>query len=163
MRWVGPGWVVAALCALLVLRLVFTNLRAAPLGMTMALACVGVAMGLTALYDQSLSVRLYPVFMNLAMLIAFVVTLVRGPSMIERLARLMEPDLPESGVRYTRKVTMVWAAFFVSNGAFAAWTALYADWRTWSLYNGLISYIAMGALFGGELIVRHFVRARAPA
>lgn len=160
MRWVGPEWVVAALCILLLLRLVSANLRATPLGLTIALAGVAAAMGLSALLAPALSVRLYPVFMNVAMLIAFAATLARGPSMIERLARIVEPDLPEAGVRYTRNVTKVWVGFFVINGAIAAWTALYADWALWSLYNGLIAYVAMGMLFGVELIVRHFVRAK---
>ena len=162
-RMVGPGWVVAALCAFLVLRIAFTKLQAAPLGMTAALAGVAGAMALAALYDRELSVRLYPVFMNIAMLIAFAASIVKGPSMIERFARIMEPDLPERAVRYTRKVTMVWTGFFALNGAIAAWTAFYADWHVWSLYNGLIAYIAMGLLFGVEMIVRHFVHANASA
>lgn len=159
-RWVGPGWVVAGLCALLALRVAFSGMRKTPPLMTAALAGVAGAMGLAALYDEALSVRLYPVFMNLAMLIAFAATLARGPSMIERIARLMEPDLPDSGVRYTRKVTMVWSGFFALNGAIALWTALYAEWRVWTLYNGVIAYVAMGLLFGGEWIVRRGVRAK---
>ena len=38
------------------------------------------------------------------------------------------------------------------------WTALYADWRTWALYNGVIAYVAMGALFAVEFAVRWIVR-----
>lgn len=81
--------------------------------------------------------------------------------MIERFARLHEPDLPESGVRYTRKVTFVWCAFFILNGAAALWTALQASLELWALYNGLIAYVLMGALLGGEFLVRGFVRKRA--
>jgi len=117
--------------------------------------------GLVALYDHELSVRLYPALMNASMLAAFAQTLWRGPSMIERFARLAEPNLPESGVRYTRLVTWVWVVFFIVNGAIAAWTAFYADWPLWTLYNGLIAYIAMGVLFAGEWLVRPLVRRAA--
>jgi uncharacterized membrane protein len=96
--------------------------------------------------------------MNTAMLLTFGYTLWRGPPMIERFARIVEPNLPESGVRYTRVVTWVWVAFFLINGLVATYTALYSDWSTWTLYNGLIAYLGMGLLFGGELLVRPFFR-----
>jgi uncharacterized membrane protein len=160
-RLVGPSWVVAGLCGLLVLRSVAGLKQKIPAALTYAMLGVAVMMAAAALYDRDLSVRLYPAFMNLAMLIAFAQTLIVGPSMIERFARLMEPNLAESGVRYTYRVTWVWVAFFAVNGAIAVWTALYADWRTWTLYNGVIAYVAMGVLFAGELLVRRVVRSRA--
>jgi uncharacterized membrane protein len=102
--------------------------------------------------------RLYPAFMNAAMLLAFAQTLISPPSMIERFARLVEPDLPESGVRYTRAVTWIWVGFFIVNGAIAGYTAVYSSWETWTLYNGVVAYVAMGALFLGEFLVRPFFR-----
>jgi len=42
----------------------------------------------------------------------------------------------------------------------ALWTALYASHATWALYNGLVAYLLMGALFAGEWWVRQRVRAR---
>jgi uncharacterized membrane protein len=99
--------------------------------------------------------------MNASMLAAFAQTLWRGPSMIERFARLVEPELPECGVRYARTVTWIWVLFFIVNGAIAVWTALYATWTAWTLYNGLIAYIAMGVLFGGEWLVRPLARRAA--
>ncbi len=157
-RTFGPGWVLVALFALLALRSVLGVAKKTPGGLTYGLILVAGALALVALYDRDLSVRLYPAFMNAAMLLAFAQTLWRGPSMIERFARLVEPELPASGVRYTRAVTWVWCGFFLINGAFATWTALYADWGIWTLYNGVIAYIAMGVLFLGELLVRPFFR-----
>lgn len=160
---IGPLVVIACLCILLVLRGFLGVARKAPLALTLSMLGVAGAMGVAAAFDRPLSVRLYPAFMNLALLIAFGLSLLRGPSMIERLARLHEPDLPQSGVRYTRRVTYVWVGFFALNGTIAAWTALYADWRGWTLYNGLIAYGAMAALFGVEFAVRRVVRKRAGA
>ena len=157
-RRLGPGWVVLALCVLILLRLVLGLGRRVPLTATVSMAIAAATLGLVALVDTQRSVRLYPVFMNAAALAAFAATLVKPPSMIERLARLHDPDLPESGVRYTRRVTWVWCGFFVVNGAIALWTALAASWQVWTFYNGMLAYAAMGALLGGEWVVRQFVR-----
>jgi len=57
-------------------------------------------------------------------------------------------------VRYTRQVTRIWCAFFAVNALIAAWTALWATREVWALYNGFFAYLAMGALFAGEWILR---------
>ncbi len=98
----------------------------------------------------------YPIFMNVLMFSLFAASLLRPPSVIERLARLRHSDLPPEGVVYTRRVTLVWCGFFIVNGAIAAWTALAASRETWALYNGLISYLLMGALFAGEWLFRRW-------
>jgi uncharacterized membrane protein len=101
--------------------------------------------------------RLYPASISASMLILFGTTLLRPPTMIERFARLHEPDLSPIAVRYTRQVTQVWCLFFVFNGAIATYTALAASREAWALYNGFISYILMGTLFAGERVVRRRV------
>src|SRR5690606_36147533 len=100
--------------------------------------------------DDTLLLKLYPVLVNAVLLCAFAASLWRPPSVIERLARLAEPNLPAEGVRYTAAVTRVWCAFFVLNGAAALYTALFTDERAWALYNGLVAYMLMGALLLGE-------------
>ncbi|MNJ71634.1 hypothetical protein D3C77_682010 [compost metagenome] len=75
-------------------------------------------------------------------------------TLVERLARLTDPDLPPAGVRYTRTVTRVWCGFFVLNGTLAAATIWHGDLALWSLYNGLVSYLLMGLLMGAEYLVR---------
>ena len=157
---IGPIPVVAALCLLLVLRVAFGWGKGVPLGMALAPLVVALLMGLMMIWDAHRAVRFYPVFMNGAMLAAFAASLFKGQSMIERLARIAEPDLPEAGVRYTRKVTMVWCGFLLLNGLVALWTALYASLEVWTAYNGFVAYLLMGALFGGEFLVRKWVRGR---
>ena len=109
---------------------------------------------LTVLTNSEMLLRLYPAAVNLGMLALFGMSLAFPPSMVERFARLGEPDLPDRAVRYTRRVTQVWCAFFVANGAAAVYTALYAGRDAWALYNGFIAYLLMGALFGGEWLIR---------
>jgi uncharacterized membrane protein len=110
--------------------------------------------------NQTLPLKLYPVLVSAVMLAVFGLSLLHPPSAIERLARLREPDLPDAAIAYTRKVTMVWCAFFIGNGAIALATATWASNQVWALYTGLISYVLMGLLFGGEWLVRRRLRDR---
>lgn len=114
----------------------------------------------TALLNLSLPLKLYPVLVNLALLAVFGLSLVRGPSVAERLARLQEPDLDPRGVSYTRRVTQVWCGFFLLNGGLALATALWGSEQVWALYNGLIAYVLIGTLMGAEWLVRRRLRAR---
>jgi uncharacterized membrane protein len=123
----------------------------------------GVLAVLTAVLNQNLPLKLYPVLVNAALLAVFGLSLLRGPSFVERLARLTEPNLDAHGVAYTRRVTQVWCGFFVLNGSIALASAVWGSERQWALYNGLISYVLMGALMGGEWLLRQYVRAKASA
>lgn len=124
-----------------------------------AFAGLGLA-AVTALSNHSLPLKLYPVAINAALLLLFGLSLWRGPSVVERLARLHEPELDASGVAYTRRVTQVWCGFFIVNGALALATSLWASERVWAVYNGLIAYVLIGLLMAGEWCVRRRVRAR---
>ena len=103
--------------------------------------------------DETL-LRLYPAALSAAFLLVFGLSLVRPPTVVERLARLRNPELPAAGVRYTRQVTQVWCAFFIVNGLIAVWTAVWSSREVWAVYNGFIAYLAMGALFAGEWLLR---------
>jgi uncharacterized membrane protein len=107
--------------------------------------------------NSELLLRIYPSLVNLGLLIAFGATLVRGPSMIEKFARLGKPDLPPGAVRHTWRVTQVWCGFFALNGAFSAYTALSWSRANWSLYNGAIAYGLVGVLLVAEVIWRYLV------
>ena len=82
------------------------------------------------------------------------------PIMIERFARLREHVITERIRRYTHHVTCVWIVFFLLNGSASAWTALWGSREQWMLYNGVISYGLIAALFGLEFLLRQRVRAR---
>ena len=111
-------------------------------------------------FNAALPLKLYPALVNAAMLLLFGLSLRFPPTAVERLARLQEPDLPPEAVAYTRRVTQMWCGFFILNGGIAVITALWSSERVWALYNGLIAYVLMGALFAGEWLVRQRVKAR---
>ena len=128
-----------------------------------AAALAAVLAGAGALGDQWGPLKLYPALVNLVMFGLFAMSLWRGPSVVERLARLRETNFPPAAIAYTRRVTQVWCGFFVVNGLIAVATALWASAAAWALYNGLLSYVAMGLLMGGEMLVRRRVRGRIAA
>ena len=115
--------------------------------------------GISAMASNSpVLLQYYPVCMNALMLTMFLTSLFRPPSIIEQIARIKTPDLPEAGVSYTRKVTMVWCGFFAVNGTIALYTILDTTMAFWAVYNSLISYSLMGLLFAGEYLVRRNVQ-----
>jgi uncharacterized membrane protein len=116
--------------------------------------------GVTALTNSETLLRLYPAAVSLGMLALFGLSLKFPPSMVERFARLDDPALPPDGVRYTRRVTQVWCAFFIFNGSVAGFTAVAASRDAWALYNGFIAYVLMGVLFAAEWLVRRRHLAR---
>lgn len=150
-----PRWMALLLFALALLRALTSR---QPLWMAAA-AGAGVLALLTTLLNQALPLKLYPLLVNVVMLLVFATSLRFGPPVVERLARMQEPDLPPFAVAYTRKVTQVWCGFFVLNGGLALVTALWASDRTWALYNGLLAYVMMAVLFAGEWLVRRRVKA----
>src|SRR6185503_2867408 len=94
------------------------------------------------------------VLVNAAMLLLFGSSLAFPPTIVERIARFRHPHLSEQATPYLRRVTVAWCIFFVGNGAAALYTATFASFETWALYNGLIAYVLIGAMFAGELLTR---------
>ena len=128
----------------------------------LAMLAAAVLIGLGLLGQAELGMRSYPVAVNLVMLLVFAGSLIKGPPLIEQLARLREPDLPPRAIAYTRRVTQAWCGFFLANGSVAAWTAWQASFELWALYNGVIGYLLIGAMFAAEWIIRRRVRQETP-
>ncbi|MDR5801393.1 hypothetical protein [Caballeronia sp. LZ001] len=110
-----------------------------------------------AISGSVIALRMYPAVVNLGLFAAFAATLVRSPSMIERYARLREPNLSAAAVRYTRGVTKMWCGFFIANAAFSAYTACCFSHDAWARYNGLVVYVLIGGLIVGEFAWRHWI------
>lgn len=131
------------------------------LGVRLALALAGlVLVGLAALLDEADWMLWYPVLVNASLLSVFGASLFSGMPVVERLARLglRGKPLPPEGVAYTRRVTAVWCGFFVVNGSIAVATILADDLTLWALWNGGLSYVAIGCLMGGEYLYRKLVK-----
>ena len=126
---------------------------AAALGAFCAIAWLGAALGL---------VKLYPVLVSAGGLGYAIWTLKVPPSAAERFARAWNPAevFDDRKTAYTRRVTQTWAGFFLLNGTIAAYTALAAPIEVWAVYNGVVSYVLIGLIAGGEYAIRTVVRRR---
>jgi uncharacterized membrane protein len=154
-RW-NPVWIALLLAGLMVLR-AWSGRDPVWLAAAAGAALLGAAAGLDGSY---MPLKLYPLMVSAVLLAVFSFSLLRPPTVVERIARLAEPGLPPEGVAYTRKVTLAWCAFFVVNGGISAATALWGTEQSWLLYNGLLSYVLIGLFFAGEWMLRRRMRAR---
>jgi uncharacterized membrane protein len=126
-----------------------------------AFALAAAALVLLLAWRPEMAARAYPIAVSLAVAAVFALSLRFPPSVIERIARIHEPDLPPKGVAYTRRVTVVWVVFLLVNAGISAATALWGSLDVWTLWNGFLSYMAMGLLFAGEYLVRLQIRRTA--
>jgi len=129
-------------------------------GATVSLLLAGGVLLLLGILAPELAVRAYPVAMSLAAASVFGLSLLKGPSLIEQIARRQTPDLPDVAILYTWRVTLVWAVFLTANALAAAALAVWGTLAQWTLWNGLLSYLAAGLLMGGEWIIRQRLRRR---
>ncbi len=106
--------------------------------------------------DDHRFVLALPVLVSLVFLAGFATTLRRGLPVAERFARMQVDDLSDAEVRYCRNVTRAWCVFFFVNGGLTAALAVLAPLAWWALYTGLLSYVAIGAMFTIEYLVRSY-------
>ncbi|RRJ95119.1 DNA gyrase subunit B [Opitutaceae bacterium TAV4] len=160
------SWGIGVLAPLLLAVFGLRLLRARPrprelFPVTVAVATVGIILVMASwILKRSGWLLYYPVAVSLILLAVFGWTLLRPPSLVERLARLADPRLPPAAVAYTRNVTRVWCVFFACNALAALATCLRGDLRLWTLYNGAVSYLLIGLLMAGEWLVRRRFMSR---
>ncbi|MBE3287634.1 MULTISPECIES: hypothetical protein [Enterobacter] len=152
-------WLLPVMALLLLLRLHQARRNTGPMRyVVQCVALAGIALcAASYLLKTHQWLLFYPVVVNLVMLAVFGGSLWTAMPLVERLARLREPNLPPEGVRYTYKVTLVWCGFFIGNGAMALFTVLHGDMHLWTLWNGMVAYILMGTLMATEWLVRQRV------
>lgn len=158
--YIQPRYLALALAGLFLLRFLYRH-PSLPRGGAWSLALMACPLFLLviALVNETQWLLAYPVFVSLVFFTVFASSLAYPPTVVERLARLDDPDLPPKGVIYTRKVTQVWCVFFLANASISLFTIWHGDPWLWSLYNGGIFYVLMGLLMVAEMTVRRKVKA----
>jgi uncharacterized membrane protein len=161
LRSFRPGWLAGLLIGASVARLLAAAASGTPLsGSLLLVPAGGIALALWSLLRATPDAMLYyPVLVNAALLAAFGYSVLHPPTVVERIARVKDGPLTPHAVRYTRRVTIAWVVFFIVNGGIAFYTALLTSLNTWALYNGFIAYFLIGAMFGGEWLLRRRVLA----
>lgn len=109
--------------------------------------------GLSAVLNDKRLVLSVPVLINLLLLLQFASSL-RATPIVERFARMQQPELSLAQVAYCRQVTKVWCAFFVLNALASAYLAVRGPLWMWTLYTGAIAYGLIGLVASVEYITR---------
>jgi uncharacterized membrane protein len=158
LRILPPGFFAIGVFALAALGLVFGRKQTSR--NTLPYLIAGVVVLILAARSPMVGLKAYPVMLNLALAGAFAYSLRWPPTIIEQIVRLRRPDMPQYVISYLRKVTICWLAFFLVNAGLSAATAMSGSLKLWTLYNGFISYVAIGVMFGAEYLVRQVVHQR---
>jgi len=111
-----------------------------------------------AIAGRTQALLYYPVLVNAMLCVTFAWSLRTGDPLLLRIVRARGIPIGEHGLRYLSRLTSVWAFFFAMNALVALWTTT-TTLKIWTLYNGLISYVLVGALILCEWLYRiHYKR-----
>lgn len=99
-------------------------------------------------------VLIYPVCISAYLGMLFTLSLFTRRSAIEHFARLKDKYLTAYAIKYTKNLTKIWIIFFIINGSISLATVLNKNIDLWFLYNGFLSYIALGLLIIIEIPIR---------
>ncbi len=114
----------------------------------------GLGVVIIAARSPSVGLRAYPILISLTLASVFAYSLLWPPTIIEQIARMRRPRMPLRIVTYLRNVTIVWTGFFLLNAAISTATVVSGSIKLWTLYNGFVSYLIIGAILAGELLLR---------
>ncbi len=157
LRYATPR-VAAALLMLLLAPNLYRRWKHTPRAALRPLAPVWVAIGaalLSAVLLNSAGGLLFvPALINASLALTFGATLWRSPPLIERFARLVDPDLTPAETAWCRRWTWLWTIFLCGNGSVALVLAWQRSLVAWTAYNGLISYLLIGTLVASEYLLR---------
>lgn len=104
--------------------------------------------------------KYYPPICNLVILIIFTTSLFCKKTIIQRFAELCEKEeLSQKAIIYTKQVNYAWCIFMLLNFLISVWTIFLSD-KIWIIYNGFISYVLIGIVFGVEYLIRINLKKR---
>ena len=105
-------------------------------------------------YTHITALKYYPAFINLVIFTVFFSSLFKEETIIQKFARIMEgKELPEIVKTYTRNLTYVWSVFLIFN-FLVSFATIFMSSKVWTIYNGFISYLLTGCIFGIVYIIR---------
>lgn len=120
-------------------------------------AGIALLFGVIATNDR-LGLLLVPALVNLYLALGTGWTLSTDQSLVERVATVIQPHIPDFTRSYCRKVTALWAAFFGLNVVGIAVLAFSGEEAPWRLYTSRLYFLLITGLTVLEFLVRkiHF-------
>lgn len=97
-----------------------------------------------------------PFLINIFLFVVFGRTLLAGREpLIAQISRHERGGImPVELVTYTRRLTLVWTAYFAGAAIASLVLARYASLATWSTFANLANYVGLAVLFVGEYVYR---------
>jgi uncharacterized membrane protein len=111
-------------------------------------------LGLALASGQEVFARLAPALVYAALGVAFAASLAREDSLVERLARMRIPELPEFVRGYCRRLTGLWALLLLGVGLALAALAVLGPPEVWRAASGWGALALLGAVAAGEFAFR---------
>lgn len=158
LRHLPPGAIGLLLLVLLAFRFGVLSPEEKPVLVPMLLIFLAYAAITVATGSETLLLG-YPALVNFSLAVIFANSLRQPEPLLLRLVRARKMRISPYAPRYLFWLTATWAVFFVINGSIAVWTTT-RPIEIWTLYNGLIAYIAAGTLMAGEYLFRIYYKKR---
>jgi uncharacterized membrane protein len=96
------------------------------------------------------------VIIHLGLAVLFGVSLRRGSlALIGRVALRVHGTLTPAMTQYTRQVTAAWTIYFIAMAVSSAVIFAFASLATWATFANWGTPLALGAMFGGEHLLRY--------
>ena len=111
-------------------------------------------------YTKIYLVKLYPGAANLTTFLIFFISSFSQETVIQKFAKQLEGGILDDFTRiYTRNLTYIWCIITFINLVISIITVFLPE-KWWALYNGCISYFAIGIVFVVEYIIRIVLRKK---
>lgn len=104
-------------------------------------------------YTNWIVAKYYPVIVNFVLFCIFFGSTFSEETVIQKMAKLMEPNIKPKALEYTRKLTYIWSIFMLAN-FFISLATVFMSEKVWAIYNGFLSYMLVGGFFIIEYMVR---------
>ncbi len=111
-------------------------------------------LAVSALLDRSDPLLYVPALIQLGLAAGFLASLRDDGSVVEQMARFLQPHLPDWIRLYCRVVTRLWALFFALNGLVIGWLAAEGPVERWQVWSGAGLYLTALGLQGIEAVFR---------
>lgn len=104
-------------------------------------------------YTNWIVAKYYPVIVNFVLFCIFFGSTFSEETVIQKMAKLMEPNIRPKALEYTRILTYIWSIFMLAN-FFISLATVFMSEKVWAIYNGFLSYMLVGVFFIIEYMVR---------
>ena len=104
-------------------------------------------------YTNWIVAKYYPVIVNFVLFCIFFGSTFSEETVIQKMAKLMGPNIKPKALEYTRRLTYLWSIFMLAN-FFISLATVFMSEKVWAIYNGFLSYMLVGVFFIIEYMVR---------